>query len=223
MHQKCSENSHNISQFDEPMQKVWDYALYLLLSHCCESSTCITPKWEAYLSNLYHQLSEKQQYQLVNNCMKLAEKHLFKKVPSEFWADSITIKLIHKKDIFQYDVDNTAIYDITHIILENKDYELSVYVRLFSKIMWDSEPAINFYLRPKHSPQKCKVFYEYWQMACCGRRFDVGDKVHWLVRACMYDNDKIPDSFECSYSYEAHESSFENLEILDGTVVKIYA
>ncbi|MEV7685273.1 DUF6578 domain-containing protein [Streptomyces bungoensis] len=34
-----------------------------------------------------------------------------------------------------------------------------------------------------------KVFYEDWQMECCGRRFGVGQEVHW--RTVRYDGDGV--------------------------------
>lgn len=213
----------NIIRFDEPMQKVWDYALYLVLSHCCEKITCITPKHESYLHDLYDQLSENKQYHLIKKCIYLANNYLFNRIPSEFWTYDINIKLIRKNDIFRYNASNIAIYNITHIILENKDYELSVSSSLFPSIMWNNTPSMKCYLRPKHPSPKCTISYDYWQMECCGHKFEVGDKVHWLVSACMYDNDNLPDSFDCNYSYEAHNSSYKNLEVLDGTIRKIYA
>lgn len=56
---------------------------------------------------------------------------------------------------------------------------------------------------------KCSVFYESWQMECCGKAFYKGDNVKWLV----YKTDRLNtpvDIGKIDYCYEAHSSEWKN-------------
>lgn len=54
---------------------------------------------------------------------------------------------------------------------------------------------------------KCNVFYESWQMECCGTAFSVGDTVKWLVYKAEQLNTPV-DIGEINYCYEAHSSDW---------------
>lgn len=62
-----------------------------------------------------------------------------------------------------------------------------------------------------------KVFYDLWQMECCGIPFKVGDSVSWLVTINENTSFKI-DGVE--YFYDAHDDDVE-LFILKGIVKDI--
>ena len=62
---------------------------------------------------------------------------------------------------------------------------------------------------------KCAVFYETWQMECCQTAFGTGDTVKWLVYSCEGLNTPV-DVGKADYCYEAHDSNWENLFMLDG-------
>ena len=47
---------------------------------------------------------------------------------------------------------------------------------------------------------KCTVFYESWQLECCGKAFSIGDIVKWFVDLGTID-----------YCYEAHDENWEKL------------
>lgn len=64
----------------------------------------------------------------------------------------------------------------------------------------------------------CIIFYESWQMQCCGTEFKIGDNIKWIV--CVAEN-FIPDSINIDYFYEAHSENWENLFILSGIVSEI--
>lgn len=67
---------------------------------------------------------------------------------------------------------------------------------------------------------KCTVFYECWQMECCGMPFSAGDVVKWFVYKA--DNLNIPvDAGIIDYCYEAHSSERGSLFVLSGKVDKI--
>ncbi|MDE7029516.1 MAG: hypothetical protein K2P63_05985 [Lachnospiraceae bacterium] len=64
---------------------------------------------------------------------------------------------------------------------------------------------------------QCKVFYESWQMECCGTPFCVGDMIKWPVYTTT--EKKWPDYIgEIEYCYEAHSSDLENISVLEGKV-----
>ncbi len=62
-----------------------------------------------------------------------------------------------------------------------------------------------------------RVFYDDWQLQCCGEPFKVGGCVEWLVRMPMKMS---VDVGHIDYRYEAHDSEAE-LFRLKGRVVKI--
>ena len=68
--------------------------------------------------------------------------------------------------------------------------------------------------------QNCKVFYESWQMECCGRPFAIGDSVSWLVLRETELNSPV-DVGRIDYCYEAHSSAWEELFVLTGRVEQI--
>ncbi|WP_324612434.1 DUF6578 domain-containing protein [Massiliimalia timonensis] len=67
---------------------------------------------------------------------------------------------------------------------------------------------------------KCVVFYECWQMECCGTPFSIGDRVKWLVTKPEYFKSPI-DIGKIDYLYEAHSSEWEKIAVLEGTVEHI--
>lgn len=67
---------------------------------------------------------------------------------------------------------------------------------------------------------KCIVFYESWQMECCGTPFSTGDIVKWLVIKAERLNTPV-NVGTIDYCYEAHSSEWENIFVLDGTVETI--
>lgn len=62
------------------------------------------------------------------------------------------------------------------------------------------------------------VFYENWQMDCCGEPFAVGDVVKW--DCVKNDFDEIID-IECDYYYEAHGDENSRLFQITGQVLDI--
>lgn len=67
---------------------------------------------------------------------------------------------------------------------------------------------------------KCIVFYETWQMECCGTDFLIGDTIKWLVYKCNHLNTPV-DVGKVEYCYEAHDSNWEKIFVLEGKVEKI--
>ncbi|MCI8668506.1 MAG: hypothetical protein HFI34_03105 [Lachnospiraceae bacterium] len=67
---------------------------------------------------------------------------------------------------------------------------------------------------------KCIVFYESWQMECCGTPFSTGDSIKWLVYKTNHLNSSV-DVGIIDYCYEAHSSEWSNLLVLSGKVGKI--
>ena len=61
------------------------------------------------------------------------------------------------------------------------------------------------------------VFYESWQMECCGIAFSIGDTVKWLVYKTEQINAPV-DIGTINYCYEAHSSDWQNLFVLEGKV-----
>lgn len=67
---------------------------------------------------------------------------------------------------------------------------------------------------------KCAVFYESWQMECCGDPFQVGGRVKWLVFPCTTLNTPV-DMGQVDFCYEAHDPDWRRLSVLEGTVEQI--
>ena len=67
---------------------------------------------------------------------------------------------------------------------------------------------------------QCVVFYEGWQMECCGTEFSVGDTVKWLVMKAETLNTPV-NVGGIDYCYEAHDSDWQKLFVLSGTVEAI--
>lgn len=70
--------------------------------------------------------------------------------------------------------------------------------------------------------EKCVVFYECWQMECCGKPFSKGDTVKWLVleneEGCL----STPvDTGQVDYIYEAHSAEWTKLFVFEGEVEEI--
>lgn len=69
---------------------------------------------------------------------------------------------------------------------------------------------------------KCIVFCEEWQIACCGNDFSVGTKIKWLV--CKGSQVKTPIKIDnIDYYYEAHTPHYKNMLVLEGNVKWIKA
>lgn len=67
--------------------------------------------------------------------------------------------------------------------------------------------------------KRYRVFYDDWQMQCCGDPFTIGDRVEWLV--CLPTGLKTSvDVGRIDYCYEAHGSETTMFR-LNGYVVKI--
>lgn len=67
---------------------------------------------------------------------------------------------------------------------------------------------------------KAKIFYDLWEMECCGTPFKIGERVDWLVR----NIDGIKDTIEVDnldYIYDAHNDDWENIYKLKGIVKTI--
>lgn len=64
------------------------------------------------------------------------------------------------------------------------------------------------------------VFYECWQMECCGTPFKVGDLVKWLVYKTERLNTPV-DVGVIDYCYEKHSSDWTSLFVLEGKVEEI--
>lgn len=69
---------------------------------------------------------------------------------------------------------------------------------------------------------QCIVLYDDWQMQCCGTPFKIRDTVSWLVLKWACNN--IPVYVETiDYYYEAHDSDYKTLFMLNGVVSEIKA
>ncbi len=65
-----------------------------------------------------------------------------------------------------------------------------------------------------------KVFYELWQMECCGKPFKIGDPVEWYV----ISTDRLVRPFDIDgleYFYDAHFDDWEGIYTLKGVVSNI--
>ena len=67
---------------------------------------------------------------------------------------------------------------------------------------------------------ECNVFYESWQMQCCGMPFSVGEKIEWIVDKITTINTPV-EIGNIDYCYEAHSSEYIKLYVLEGVVKKI--
>lgn len=69
---------------------------------------------------------------------------------------------------------------------------------------------------------KCAVFYDSWQLECCGHPFGIGDTVNWLVLELEQGDLNTPvDMGKVDYCYEAHSSAWQELFVLQGRVERI--
>ena len=55
---------------------------------------------------------------------------------------------------------------------------------------------------------ECTIFYESWQMQCCGTEFKIGDVIEWIV--CTSEN-FTPANINIDYFYEAHSNKWKTL------------
>ena len=65
-----------------------------------------------------------------------------------------------------------------------------------------------------------KVFYELWQMECCGKPFKIGDPVEWYVISA----DRLVRPFDIDgleYFYDAHVDDWDGIYMLKGVVSNI--
>ena len=65
-----------------------------------------------------------------------------------------------------------------------------------------------------------KVFYELWQMECCGKPFKVGDPVEWYVISA----ERLIRPFEIDgleYIYDAHFDDWDGIYTMKGVVCDI--
>lgn len=67
----------------------------------------------------------------------------------------------------------------------------------------------------------CKVYYELWQMQCCGVPFKIGDTVDWkIIKEPQFSFDfGLLDDVD--YAYEAHDHTAK-LYNFTGVVTRIY-
>ena len=72
---------------------------------------------------------------------------------------------------------------------------------------------------------KCVVFYEAWQMQCCGTSFKIGDNVEWPIYKCDVNNLDSDDSLiGVDFVYEAHSTRTDDeMFLLKGVVMDIKA
>ena len=65
-----------------------------------------------------------------------------------------------------------------------------------------------------------KVFYELWQMECCGKPFKIGDPVEWYVISA----DRLVRPFDIDgleYFYDAHFDDWDGIYMLKGVMSNI--
>ena len=67
---------------------------------------------------------------------------------------------------------------------------------------------------------KTILFYDYWQMECCGEPFKIGDKVSWYVVSAN-NHGKSLGIDNLDYFYDAHSNDEKNLCKLEGTIESI--
>lgn len=64
-----------------------------------------------------------------------------------------------------------------------------------------------------------KVYYETWQMMCCGTPFSVGDEIEWTVHLNKNHSDDIDAAFD--FYFDNHYHSPEGILKLRGKVDRI--
>lgn len=69
--------------------------------------------------------------------------------------------------------------------------------------------------------KKCKVFYDSWQMDCCGDPFAVGDLITWTVFEASNMNSNFFDFSTVDYYCENH-SSYQKLFLIQGKIERIF-
>lgn len=67
---------------------------------------------------------------------------------------------------------------------------------------------------------QCVVFYEGWQIECCGTAFSIGDAIKWPVGKGTQLNTPVKVA-TIDYCYEAHDSNWQKLFVLEGVVENI--
>ena len=70
----------------------------------------------------------------------------------------------------------------------------------------------------KRKKMDLKIYYDDWQMECCGDAFKLGDEISWYVAKFKTDTDFI--FRDADYSYEAHGREEYNIT---GVVTEIWA
>lgn len=95
---------------------------------------------------------------------------------------------------------------------------------MFIKLIKDNSEykLFNPWMNEVNVLNQCIVLFEDWQMQCCGTPFKVGDTVRWLV--LKWFNKNIPVNVgTIDYYYEAHDSNYKTLFMLNGVVSDIRA
>lgn len=64
---------------------------------------------------------------------------------------------------------------------------------------------------------QCVVFYEGWQIECCGTAFSIGDAIKWPVGKGTQLNTPVKVA-TIDYCYEAHDSNWKKLFVLEGSL-----
>ena len=67
---------------------------------------------------------------------------------------------------------------------------------------------------------KIKLFYDLWQLECCGKPFKVGDEIIWLVTPADGYGESLGIK-DLDYFYEAHSDTFENIFRIKGKIKSI--
>lgn len=85
-----------------------------------------------------------------------------------------------------------------------------------------------FRKKPQPRPLRQRVYYEEWQMSCCGAHFAVGDHVTWTYWDGGEDREWISDMFDDELSasidhFEHHCGELKQLPSISGLVVAIQA
>lgn len=69
--------------------------------------------------------------------------------------------------------------------------------------------------------KKCRVFYDTWQMDCCGEAFALGDLITWTVVETKDMRSNFFDFSTVDYYCENH-SSYQKLFLIQGKVERIF-
>ena len=104
------------------------------------------------------------------------------------------------------------------IIGDNSNYKSknnTLYLKVSYKYL-----SILLLLKGMIGMKQCKVFYENWQMECCGSPFKLGDTIEWLVYEAD-DTDSETKLGKVEYCYEGHSSHWQTLSVLKGTIKNI--